>query len=287
MLSTRGMTLEQRYEGEWVSGIYTWSLDHWNRTAHDRQGAMATYHEVVVCLTGEFFVQPRGAAPALLREGALVAYNRGDLFDFRYGGELTSGRVIGFGVPSAEALGVDEFSFSRSIVDDPSFLDFTASWAIARDGARPLPSEEVASQLRTFVLKHGEQQRKDPLLVVKQELDRNPAAPLYLAHLAEMANMKPDTFSRAFARRFELAPIAYRVRRRLLEAGRLLIEAPEMLVAEIAARVGFDDVRNFHRAFRQRTSMSPVEFRAAAGIESRRRSMMPLRMRSIPPAVAS
>lgn len=281
--------VDQRYEGEWLSGVYAWSLDHWNREASAREGAMATYHEVVVCLTGEFFVHARGASPVLLREGSLVAYDRGDVFDFRYGGELASGRVVGFGVPLPETLGLGEFSFSRSLVDDPAFLDFTASFAIARDAGAPLAADEVTSQLRTFILKHGEVPRRDPLLLVKHELDRNPAAPLYLAHLAEMAHMKPDTFSRAFARRYELAPIAYRVRRRLLEAGRLLIEAPEMLVSEIAARVGFDDVRNFHRAFRQRTSMSPVEFRTAAGVHTRgRRSGAPLRMRSAPPpAVAS
>lgn len=264
---------QQRYEGDWVSAaVYTWTLTHWNQQEMvSRKGAMATYHEITVCLAGQYEHTALDERTILAGEKSIVAYNRGELFDFSYGGALGPGKLVGFGMPSAEALGVADFEFKSTAIEDEEFIAFVTRWHQARENGNPLPVEELHAALRAFVLKHGTPVKADAILNVKNEIDRNPAAPLYLAHLAEMANMKPDTFSRAFARRFGLSPIAYRVRRRLLEAGRLLIESPEMLVSEIAARVGFDDVRNFHRAFRQRAGVSPLEFRMMCGVTPRAR----------------
>lgn len=264
---------QQKYEGEWIGpAVYGWSLNHWNHELVARKDAMAAYHEVAVSLSGSFSFTPHGGSEVIAKERGIITYTRGSLFEMRYGGELGAGKMVGFGVPSAEHLGVPEFRFAKTLVDDASFVDFAVSFLYAKERGAPLPQAEVEAALRNFVTVHGEVLRPDAIARVKLEIDRNPAAPLYLAHLAEMATMKPDTFSRAFARRYGLSPIAYRVRRRLVEAGRLLIEAPEMLVSEIAARVGFDDVRNFHRAFRQRCGMSPVEFRVVCGVSSNRRS---------------
>lgn len=100
----------------------------------------------------------------------------------------------------------------------------------------------------------------DLLLFAKRELERTFAEPLYLRHLAALANMKPATFSRKFAARFGITPITYRLSLRLDEAARLAREEHALSIRQIALRVGFDDMPYFHRVFLKRFGTTPARF---------------------------
>ena len=60
------------------------------------------------------------------------------------------------------------------------------------------------------------------------------------------------------AARFGVTPTRYRTMLRLHEAAILLATRTDMTVSEAAARVGFEDVPYFHRAFAARLGVPPL-----------------------------
>jgi transcriptional regulator GlxA family with amidase domain len=163
--------------------------------------------------------------------------------------------------------------FREAILEDEIFVNGLREIVLAE--ARGEAVEELLRSLvAELVARHGAPTPSDRLFAVKREIDRNPHAPLYVAQLAELASMHPETFTRAFARRFGVTPIRYRLQRRLLEAAHLLINEPHMLVSEVAIRVGFEDLRFFHRSFRGRCGVSPAAYRQwfSEGALGRRRA---------------
>ncbi|WP_407535159.1 helix-turn-helix domain-containing protein [Elizabethkingia miricola] len=53
------------------------------------------------------------------------------------------------------------------------------------------------------------------------------------------------------------------IQNRLIEKAKELLSATEMSVSEIAYHLGFEHPQSFHRLFKNRTSVSPLEFRAS------------------------
>lgn len=53
------------------------------------------------------------------------------------------------------------------------------------------------------------------------------------------------------------------IQNRLIEKAKELLSATEMSVSEIAYHLGFEHPQSFHRLFKNRTSISPLEFRAS------------------------
>jgi AraC-like DNA-binding protein len=79
--------------------------------------------------------------------------------------------------------------------------------------------------------------------------------------MAEVAGLSSGvSFSRKFAKRFGITPVAYRRALRLNEAARLTWARPDLSVAAIAELVGFDDEPHFHRAFRAFHGTTPAAY---------------------------
>jgi len=53
------------------------------------------------------------------------------------------------------------------------------------------------------------------------------------------------------------------IQRRLIEKAKEMLSTTELSVSEIAYHLGFEHPQSFHRLFRNRTSVSPLEFRAS------------------------
>ncbi len=83
---------------------------------------------------------------------------------------------------------------------------------------------------------------------------------LKLEDAASVANMSITAFSRFFKRSTGKTFIRYVNELRIGHACRLLIES-ELSVAEICYRVGFNNVSNFNRRFRELHAMSPKQYR--------------------------
>lgn len=83
---------------------------------------------------------------------------------------------------------------------------------------------------------------------------------LRLEQAAAMANMSVTAFSRFFKRSTGKTFVRYINELRVGQASKLLIES-ELSVAEICYQVGFNNVSNFNRRFRELQRMSPKEYR--------------------------
>ncbi len=108
------------------------------------------------------------------------------------------------------------------------------------------------------------------ILRVLQYVHENPAEDLSLDNLADVAAMSRFHWHRVFhAMTGETCAQAVR-RLRMFRAARWL-ESNDWPVSEIAARVGYDNVNSFARAFKEDCGMSPKQFREMghAGLVSR------------------
>jgi AraC family transcriptional regulator len=97
----------------------------------------------------------------------------------------------------------------------------------------------------------------------KQALDEMFDGPLTLEGIARLACLSPFHFHRAFTAAFGVTPHAYRTRRRLEKAARLLAETDRQ-VLEICLESGFESPATFATLFRKRFGASPRGFREFA-----------------------
>ncbi|MBP6013748.1 MAG: helix-turn-helix transcriptional regulator [Alphaproteobacteria bacterium] len=86
-----------------------------------------------------------------------------------------------------------------------------------------------------------------------------------IVDLSESLELRPYEFTRKFAREFGLPPRAYRRQARLQRAMTLLAEGGSSL-AQIATETGHYDQSHLTRNLKQETGLTPLQFRAAAGV---------------------
>ncbi|HEY0009774.1 MAG TPA: AraC family transcriptional regulator [Tepidisphaeraceae bacterium] len=122
------------------------------------------------------------------------------------------------------------------------------TWAALLDytGAAPIdrPRDQKIERLLTYI-------------------DRNLAKPLKAAHLAEEAGLTQNYLARVFRRRTGLSLPRYVLTRRIAVA-RLLLESTDLMVKQVASRVGLRDAHHFNKQFRAVAGVSPSRCRAAA-----------------------
>jgi AraC family transcriptional regulator len=78
--------------------------------------------------------------------------------------------------------------------------------------------------------------------------------------LAQLAQLSPYHFSRAFKQSFGMPPHQYLTSRRIERAKSLLAER-KLSVTEIGFDVGFSETSSFIAAFRKVTGETPTEYR--------------------------
>jgi len=98
------------------------------------------------------------------------------------------------------------------------------------------------------------------MLRAKGEIETRYRENLSPTKIAEVANMSLGHFHRTFKSKFKVTPMGYQRELRVDEARSLLLST-NLLVKEVAARVGFSDVFYFSRSFKRMIGMSPTEFR--------------------------
>ena len=132
--------------------------------------------------------------------------------------------------------------------------------------ARPEDRKVLASPAFSPSLREQDISRLDRVI---QFLHEEKARSLTLEEVAEVAGLAPKSFCRFFRANTGKTLIQYINELRVGESCRLLLETSAP-VTEIAFRVGFNNLSNFNRRFRESKGMSPREYRTHFSIEDHR-----------------
>lgn len=132
----------------------------------------------------------------------------------------------------------------------------------------PLPLASATGQAEA--LRHCEQQARllrmnNPVSArVQQQLGYQAAGYPTLATLADQLGMTPRTLRRKL--HAEGKTYSVLVEETRLRDAVVLLDKPELAIAQIAAMLGYEDAANFTRAFRRQAGVSPSEYRATARV---------------------
>jgi AraC family transcriptional regulator len=85
-----------------------------------------------------------------------------------------------------------------------------------------------------------------------------------LAEMAELVDLSPFHFARAFKQSFGAPPHRYHVGRRI-ERAKTLLAQPDRTITEVALAVGFAETSSFSAAFRKVTGSAPSDYRRGLG----------------------
>ncbi|MEJ0034299.1 MAG: AraC family transcriptional regulator [Bacteroidota bacterium] len=100
------------------------------------------------------------------------------------------------------------------------------------------------------------------LATARDWIENNFAQSLSLHQLAQMASMNDEHFLRQFKKLYNKTPHQYLIDRRI-QAARELLNTKEMSVQEICSAVGWESLATFSHLFKQRTGVTPGEYRNA------------------------
>jgi AraC family transcriptional regulator len=91
-------------------------------------------------------------------------------------------------------------------------------------------------------------------------IEENLAENISLAKLAELIQLSPYHFCRAFKQSFGVPPHRYHTRRRI-DRAKALLANPDESVTRIGMTIGFSETSSFTAAFRKTSGMTPTEYR--------------------------
>lgn len=118
---------------------------------------------------------------------------------------------------------------------------------------------EAHSTLRKSATEYGVLSRRS-LTDVVEYIESNLNQNLSLQEIAEVANLSSFHFLRQFKRTFLVTPHYYVLHRRV-ERAKLLLQNEAISIQDVATMVGFVDPGHFSKAFKQRTGLSPSQYR--------------------------
>jgi AraC-like DNA-binding protein len=84
---------------------------------------------------------------------------------------------------------------------------------------------------------------------------------IYLEDIANVANMTKNAFCKYFKRRTNKTYISFLTELRIENACKLIQSNEEIAIAEIAYKVGFQNISNFNRKFKEIKKVTPFKYR--------------------------
>ena len=100
----------------------------------------------------------------------------------------------------------------------------------------------------------------DEAKILKAYLDRNIESNISIKELSELIYRSPSQTIRIFKKAFQCTPYDYALNLKI-EAAKLLLKNTSLKIKQIARQVGFSDEHYFANVFRNKTGMSPKNFR--------------------------
>lgn len=138
----------------------------------------------------------------------------------------------------------------------------------AKDLARMLVTDLQRGPQARFMAPAGSRRHRDrEVRTLQKHLEEHHADAVSLQALSERVHMTVRTMQRRFVAATGLTPMAYLQSVRI-EASKDLLSQERLPVAEVAARVGYQDRVAFGRSFKKLTGMTPAAYRQQQGINN-------------------
>lgn len=160
------------------------------------------------------------------------------------------------------------FEFAPVIGDiDPLLLNLSLTTSTALGGGilyQETMQRALAAQILEVVKPAPEWHRGIEDVRLRRVLDfihDDPGADLSLTAMADLAAMSATHFSKAFRAATGVSPLQYVIATRL-EMASILLKTSKLTVAEIAWRVGYQDISRFGQHFKRKYGTTPAAFRA-------------------------
>ncbi|NKW92087.1 helix-turn-helix transcriptional regulator [Rhodobacteraceae bacterium R_SAG9] len=160
------------------------------------------------------------------------------------------------------------FEFQAIVGDiDPLLLNLSLSASTALGGGtlyretmqRALAAQIVETIRPTPDWQTGVSDRR--LRRVLDYIHDNLAGDLSLSAMADQAALSATQFSKAFKKEVGQTPLQYVIAQRL-ELASILLKTSELTVADVAYRVGYQDLSRFGQHFKRKFGATPAAFRA-------------------------
>ena len=184
------------------------------------------------------------------------------IFWFHIEGERAAAYAAALGLdlanPVLHSPATDELQRAFEEVHRHALDGFTDAGmlAVATGFARMVGMLRVGSRSRSERVRSSENRLAELVDAIQQDL----LQPWTVSAMAERAAMSVPHFSERFKAQTGLPPLAYVIHLRMQRAAGLL-QWSDAAVAEIAARVGYDDAYYFSRLFRSVFGVSPRAYR--------------------------
>lgn len=134
---------------------------------------------------------------------------------------------------------------------------------VLKNSADPYVVQEVKNELELFLLelfRPGETYEGDKMIALTDYMMKNIGQVLTIQQISDALGVSTISLKRLVNATCGKTPMAYFRELKIEEAKRLLAESP-MNVSEVANRLGFSSVHHFSRAFREKTGVTPSEYK--------------------------
>jgi transcriptional regulator GlxA family with amidase domain len=132
---------------------------------------------------------------------------------------------------------------------------------IARSTAKAHVMDMARGNQAAYGSLHSRKYHQDAdILKIQDYLENNYVKNIRLDTLAQQFNLSPRTFIRRFKQATQQSPLHYLQTLRI-EAAKKLLEVSNDSLETVVNQVGYEDLSSFTRLFKQRTELSPSQYR--------------------------
>ncbi len=116
-----------------------------------------------------------------------------------------------------------------------------------------------------FIMKHvylekaGETSGEDRLYIARNYIIANYNESFSIGELADVALLSPGHLQRMFKAKFDTTPMTYQ-RQLRINAAKNLLASSSLPCKAVAARVGYEDICHFYKAFKKVTGLPPMKY---------------------------
>ena len=244
---------------EGVAIDHAYGPGHVHRPATDAPAVIQRFHDPVELALPAGWCAVEAGTCVVSSPGHAVAHraaNRPFRTDWMVIDGPLAAQAARFGCPLARPLAGPPLDAWRNVVDGLA----RECWLHQRHW-RMMVDHRLQDLLILLARSAAEEPPSDAVVAgVRSRILREPERPWTIADMAGFAGLSRQRFSARFASAFGVSPLEDLLRVRI-QFARHLLRNTGLPIAAVAQRCGFRDLPWFHRCFRRRTGLTPMQAR--------------------------